>query len=424
MSQDDQLKILIVGRGGREHALAWKITQSKKVSKLFITPGNAGTALLGENLELTTSDEILEWLKKNPVDIVIIGPDDYLADGLTDKIQSLNIFVFGPTKTAAEIEWSKSFAKKLMLEEGIPTAKSESFIEYIKAKEYIAKQQFPLVIKADGLALGKGVIIAKNEDEAVTALTQIMENKAFGNAGKVVVIEEFLDGREISIHAFCDGENIALFPSSQDHKRIYEDDEGLNTGGMGTIASVPWVTDGLMQEIKEKIVLPCVNGLKKRGRPFVGVLYPGIMVTSDGPKVIEFNARFGDPETQSYMRLLDTDLVEIILACVNQTLDKLKIQWAQKSACCVIAASGGYPGQYEKGKLIHGLGSVKENGVVVFHSGTKQTSSGATTNGGRVLGVTAIGENLADSLEIAYRTLRSISFDGMQFRKDIGLKSL
>lgn len=418
------MKILIVGNGGREHALAWKISQSPKVKKIYIAPGNAGTALVGENLEITTTEEIVSWIRVNHVDLVVVGPDSYLAQGLVDKIHELKISVFGPARDAAEIEWSKSFAKKLMGEENIPTAKSQTFDNYDKAKEYVSSQKFPLVVKADGLAFGKGVVIAKNLIEAEVSLKEMMEDRIFGYAGSEVIIEEYLDGKEISIHAFCDGENVSLFPASQDHKRIFDGDKGLNTGGMGTIAPVPWVSDELLEEIKERVVLPCVNGLRKRGRPFVGILYPGIMVTAEGPKVIEFNARFGDPETQSYMRILNTDLVDILLACVNGNLTDVKIEWDKQFACCVVLASCGYPGEYENGKMISGLENVTDADIRVFHAGTKSTKDGTVTNGGRVLGVTATGDSLQSALSETYTAIQKISFDGMQFRKDIGFKTI
>lgn len=418
------MRILIVGGGGREHALAWKISQSPKVQKIFVVPGNAGTALVGENIEIVTIDEIINWLKKNYVDLVVIGPDNYLADGLTDRIQELKIPVFGPTEMAAEIEWSKSFAKKFMQEENIPTAKSQTFTDYNEARDYLSQQKFPLVVKVDGLAFGKGVVIAEDIAEAESALQKMMNIRVFGEAGKKVVIEEFLEGKEISIHAFCDGEHASLFPSSQDHKRIFDGDKGLNTGGMGTIAPVPWVTDSLLEEIKGKIVLPCIRGLKKRNRPFTGVLFPGIMITPDGPKVIEFNARFGDPETQSYMRILKTDLVDIMIACIDQKLTDIKIEWGEQSVCCVTLASKGYPGVYNSGKIISGLDEAENNSVIIFHAGTKKDQSEIVTNGGRVLGITAIGDNIKDTLAEAYGAIEEISFDGMQFRRDIGIKSI
>jgi phosphoribosylamine--glycine ligase len=311
-----------------------------------------------------------------------------------------------------------------MKAEGIPTAQFETFTEFEKALEYLKKQSFPTVIKASGLALGKGVVIAENLVDAEKAIKEIMTDKVFGEAGNEVVIEEYLVGREISTHVFCDGEEVAMFPSSQDHKRIFEGDVGPNTGGMGTIAPVPLVTEKEITDIKERIVLPLLKALKKRGREFKGLLFPGIMITESGPKVIEFNARFGDPETESYMRILETDLVDILFACVNGNLKEQNIEWFKKSVATVMLASGGYPGNYEKGKKIVGLDKISDEDVVVFHAGTKLVDGKLVTNGGRVLGVSAVGENLQDALKKAYGAVENISFEGMQFRRDIGKKSL
>lgn len=417
------MNILIIGSGGREHALAWKIRQSPKVKELYVAPGNAGTGKIAKNLDLKDKNEIVTWVKENHIDLVLVGPDDYLAEGIVDELQKLNIKVFGPTKDASEIEWSKSFAKEFMKKEGIPTAKYETFKDPFLAKEYIKQQQTPIVIKASGLALGKGVIIAQTIDEANEAIDQIMIDKSFGDAGSEVVIEEYLTGIEISTHAFCDGKNIAMFPSAQDRKRIFENDKGPNTGGMGTIAPVPYITQEQIDEIEEKIVKPTIEGMERIGRTFKGILFPGIMITKDGPKVIEFNARFGDPETQSYMRILETDLIDILLSCIDGTLDKQEIVWSNKSACCIVVASGGYPGSYERGKEIKGL-DTKREGMEVFHAGTKDEAGKVVTNGGRVLGVTNVGDNLEDALSGAYNFVVNIDFDGKQYRKDIGTKAV
>ena len=417
------MNVLIVGSGGREHSLAWKLKQSPKVDHIFVAPGNAGTSKIAQNIHIFKTDEILEWARNNPLDLVIVGPDEHLAEGIVDKLSQLQIPVFGPSQLAAEIEWSKTFAKNFMKEEGIPTAEYEIFTDLEKAKIYTRTQTFPMVIKASGLALGKGVIIADSLQEAENALENIMRDKIFGTAGNEVVIEEYLQGKEISIHAFCDGENAILFPPAQDHKRIFENDIGPNTGGMGTIAPVPWVTKKQMEEIEKMIVVPTIKALKKRGRPFRGILFPGIIFTEKGPKVIEFNARFGDPETQSYMRILETDLVDILLACVDGTLKDQEIKWSSASACCIVCASEGYPGQYEKGKIINGLDAVKKD-VAIFHAGTTLDKGNIVNNGGRVLGVTALGKNMKESLSKAYKAVEGVSFKGMQYRKDIGAKSL
>ena len=420
------MKILIAGRYGGEHALAWKLRQSTKVSKIYIAPGNAGTASLGENIPISKTTEIIEWLKVNKVDLVLTGTVSYLKDGLADEIEKLKVPFFGPTKAAAQIEWSKSFAKKFMQREGIPTAPFEIFNDVEWAKNYLKNQRFPLVIKADGLADGLGTIIAKNLQEAELVLHNLMVKKIFGRAGEVVVIEEFLEGREISVHVFCDGDDAVLFPASQDHKRLLDGDLGPNTGGMGSIAPVPWVTSEIINKIKEKIVLPSLRGLKTMGRPFVGVLFPGIMITPMGPVALELNARFGNPETQSYMRILKTDLVDILLACVNKNLKNFSIEWSDKFACCVMAATEGYPGKYKKNIAITGLSAIdSDSDVVIFQAGTKIIGSDMVVgNMGRALGASALGNNLNVAIGKAYKALDKIKFDGMQFRTDIGKEAL
>ncbi len=417
------MDILITGGGGREHALAWKLKQSLKIKNIFVAPGNAGTALVAQNVPISTTKEIVRWLKDNPVDLVIVGPDSHLADGIVDELEAIGIAVFGPTKAAAEIEWSKSFAKQFMKEEGIPTAAYEIFNDIAKAKSYVKTQQLPIVIKASGLAFGKGVVIAGSMQEAETALEEMMSDKVFGESGSEVVVEEFLEGQEISVHAFSDGEHVVLFPPAQDHKRIDESDTGPNTGGMGTVTPVPFVTPLQMKEIEEQVVKPTIQALKRRGRPFKGILFPGIMLTDSGPKVIEFNARFGDPETQSYMRILETELLEVLLACAQGTLETVDVKWSKMTACCVVCASGGYPSEYENGKVIEGLANDQKD-VLVFHAGTNAEGNTFVTNGGRVLGVTAVGCNLEIALKEAYEAVEGISFEGMQYRKDIGFKCL
>lgn len=418
------MNLLIIGNGGREHALVWKLKQSPKANNIFVAPGNAGTSNIATNLPLFSIEEIINWLKNNPIDLVVVGPDNYLAEGIVDKLNELNIPVFGPTKAASEIEWSKAFAKEFMKREGIPTARYEIFTDIDKAKEYVKAESFPIVIKASGLALGKGVIIANNFEEAESSLDEIMENKIFGEAGDEVIIEEYLNGIEISTHAFCDGDNVIMFPSSQDHKRIFEDDKGPNTGGMGTIAPVPIITNEQLEEIKDKIVLPTLLGLKKLNRAFKGILFPGIMLTKSGPKVIEFNARFGDPETQSYMRILETDLIDILFSCINGNLDKQKVDWSHNSACCIVLASGGYPGNYFNSKIIRGLENQNDKDIEIFHAGTIIKEKVTVTNGGRVLGVTAISSSTREALIKAYKAIELIDFEGMQFRKDIGRRGI
>src|SRR3989344_2182534 len=414
------MDILIIGSGGREHALVWKLAQSSKVRKIFVAPGNAGTSFIATNLGISEPKEILKWIDKNKIDLVVVGPDNYLAEGIVDMLQENKIPVFGPTKAAARIEWSKSFAKKFMKEVRIPTAHCRIFNNYNQALKYLQTQRFPSVIKADGLALGKGVAIVKNIKEAKKALVNMMEKEAYGSAGKKVVIEEYMEGKEVSIHAFCDGEHAILFPLAKDYKRIFDGDIGPNTGGMGTIVSVPGVSDKEKEEIAKKIVLPTLAALKKRGYPFTGILYPGVMITKEGPKVIEFNARFGDPETQSYMRILETDLLDILLASVRGKLKSMNVQWNKDYACCVVCASDGYPGKYASDKTISGLDKIPNKNIVLFHAGTKIKGDQILTNGGRVLGITATGRTLNQALSRAYTATKRISFPGMFFRKDIG----
>lgn len=417
--------VLIISSGGREHALGWKLKQSPQVGKIYFAPGNAGTATIGESTNIAATDfpALIEFAKTNNIDLTVAGPDDILAAGIVDEFQKAGLKIFGASKQAAQIESSKAFAKKLMQEESIPTAKYQTFTDAEKAKAYVKEQGAPIVIKASGLALGKGVVVAQTLEEALDAVDDAMVKKVFGAAGMEVVIEEFLQGPEVSIHAFSDGENISLYPTSRDHKPIYEGNKGPNTGGMGTIAPLSEITQEQMEEIKNKIVLPAIRGMKKRGMTFVGSLYPGLMMTQDGPKVIEFNCRFGDPEFESYMRLLKTDIYDILVACVDGTLSDLKIEWDTKSACCIILASAGYPASSQKGIPISGLDTVKNNpDIVVFHLGTKQDGENVVTNGGRVLGVTATGKTLDEALNKAYSVIgeNGIHFEGMQFRKDIG----
>ncbi|MDO8668933.1 MAG: phosphoribosylamine--glycine ligase [Candidatus Buchananbacteria bacterium] len=417
------MNILIIGSGGREHALAWKLKQSPKVKKIFIAPGNAGTSACGENVSLDTLNHqtVIDFSKQHEIGLIVIGPDDVLASGLVNALQNSGIKVFGPTKEAAEIEWSKSFAKNLMKHLNIPTADSVEFTEIEIAKKYAREHIYPLVIKAGGLALGKGVIIADFYDQAVTALENIMTKKVFGAAGDTVIIEEFLQGEEISVHAFCDGNTAVMFPSAQDHKSIFDGDKGPNTGGMGTVAPVPTVSESILLRIECEVVLPILRELKDMGRPFKGILFPGIMLTKDGPKVLEFNARFGDPETQSYVRILKTDLLEILLACVDGKLDELQIEWEKNmSSCCVVLASKGYPGDYQKGLPITGITEAeKMEDIVVFHAGTKLSDNRLITNGGRVLGISATGNILSEAVEKTYRAVEIVDFAGKQYRKDI-----
>ena len=430
--------VLIIGSGGREHALAWKLKQSSKVEKIFIAPGNPGTAGFGINIDIKPTDfnALIEFAKKENIALTVVGPDDPLALGIVNAFQDQNLKIWGPTRKAAQIEASKAFSKELMKKNRVPTANFETFHEYKKALEYLDKKGTPIVIKASGLALGKGVTVCQNLNDAKDALKKAMVDKVFGDAGSVVVIEEFLEGVEFSTHAFCDGSSFSLLPASQDHKPVFNDDKGPNTGGMGTIAPLPWVDQNLMNEVAERIVRPMLDGMKKDGMTFEGLLYPGLMAVKGALwqdsqrapltlKVIEFNARFGDPETQSYMRLLKTDLFDILTASVNGDLESINIEWENKYACCIVLASGGYPGSYKKSLPITGIEKAEEmDNVVVFHAGTANKDKNLVTNGGRVLGVTAIDDNLQGALDKAYKAVKLIHFEGMHFRTDIGAKSV
>lgn len=415
-------KVLIIGSGGREHALAWKLAQSSRVGKLYVAPGNGGTNQIAENVLINSSDisGLARFAEKNTIDLTVVGPDDPLALGVVNVFQAKGLRIFGPTQSAAEIEWLKVFAKELMREKGIPTASFSVFKKYDEALTYIYERGAPIVVKASGLALGKGAYVCKTLKEAESALAEIMIKRVHKDAGNEVIIEKFIDGKEISIHAFCDGKNYVLLPSSKDYKLAFDNDEGKNTGGMGAVAPVPLVTAEILQEIDEIIVRPILKALAECGRPFTGLLYPGLKITSSGLKVLEFNARFGDPETQSYMRLLKTDLFDILEACVDGTLSKLKIEWYSGFAACVVIASGGYPDAYKKGVPIYGVAEAERvPGIVVFHAGTSFTDK-LRTSGGRVLGITAIGDTLPDALYRAYEAARLIKFEGIHYRRDIG----
>jgi phosphoribosylamine---glycine ligase len=418
--------VLIIGGGGREHALAWKLAQSPRLGKLYVAPGNGGTRNLAENIPIKATDikSLASFAEKNSIDLTIVGPDDPLALGIVDVFQARGLRVFGPTKAAAQIEASKAFAKKLMRSAGVPTAPFKIFRDYNKALNYVRQHGAPIVIKASGLSLGKGAYPCTTLSQAKAALKEIMIDRVYQEAGDEVIIEKFLDGQEISIHAFCDGKTSILLPTAQDHKPIFDGDKGKNTGGMGTIAPVPWVDEKTLQKIDQQVVHSILQALAKKGRPFSGCLYPGLKMTATGPQVLEFNARFGDPETQSYMRLLQTDLLDILDACVDGKLNKIKLKWNSGFAVCVVLASGGYPGKYKKEIPIFGLKEAEKiPGVVVFHAGTVYNDQ-LRTSGGRVLGVTATGKTLREALDQAYRAVCLIKFKGKQYRKDIGAKAL
>ncbi len=417
------MKLLIIGSGGREHALLWKLKQNSRITECYVAPGNAGTAMMATNIPIEAIDieGLLQFAQEKEIDLTIVGPDDPLAAGIVDRFRQAGLRIFGPMASGARFEASKSFSKEFMKRHGIPTAASEIFTSSEKAREYVQQSPYPLVIKADGLALGKGVIIAQNSNEALTAIEDIMEKKAFGAAGNVVVIEEFLEGQECSLHALIDGKNYLLFPDARDHKRALDGDQGLNTGGMGTISPSQAFSDLLRARLHEEIFVPFLRGLAVEKINFQGMLFPGLMMTKDGPKVLEFNARFGDPETQVLMRRLKSDLLELIEATIDGKLDEMKPVWEEHPAVCIVLASGGYPGPIEKGKIIEGLEKATNEDVVIFHAGTKSCEKNIVTNGGRVLGVTALGASLEEARSKAYAVADHLQFEGKQFRSDIGL---
>jgi len=421
------MKILIVGGGGREHAIAWKISQNKDVEKIWCAPGNGGIAKLAEcvNIKATDIEGIVNFAKEVKPDLVMVAPDDPLVMGLVDALEKEGIRAFGPYANAAILEGSKSFAKELMINCGVPTAKYAVFTDADEAIAYVREQGAPIVIKADGLALGKGVTVAKTEDEAIAAIKDAILDKAFGDAGARVVIEECLEGPEVSVLCFTDGKTICPMPSAQDHKRAYDHDEGPNTGGMGAFSPSRIYNDELASVCMEKIFRPTIDGMAKMGRPFKGVLYFGLMITKDGPKVIEYNARFGDPETQAVLPRLKTDLVTIMNAIIDEKLDEINIEWRDEAACCVVLASGGYPKAYQSGYTITGVQDAEEmKDVIVFHAGTKikECCGMLLTNGGRVLGVTGLGATLDDAIKTAYAATEKIDFTDLHKRTDIGIK--
>jgi phosphoribosylamine--glycine ligase len=397
----------------------WKLAQSSRVDRILCAPGNAGTAMLADNFSVKTTDldGIVALAQQEKVGLVVVGPDDPLAAGLVDRLQAAGIRAFGPTAAAARFEASKSFAKDFMRRHGIPTAASEKFTDIESARAYARGQNYPLVIKADGLALGKGVTIAEDFPAAERALREALVEKIFGDAGSTVVLEEFLSGRECSVHALVDGHSWLLFPDARDHKRAFDGDRGPNTGGMGTLSPSGRVDDALRARIKKEILAPFVRGLKQDGIDFRGMLFPGLMLTTDGPKVLEFNARFGDPETQVLLPRLKSDLVDLLEATIDGRLDSVRAEWDARAACCVVMASGGYPGGYKTGVPVEGLDNC---GGLVFHAGTRREGDSVTTSGGRVLGVAALGETAADAIQSAYDAVRRIRFDNAAWRTDIG----
>ena len=421
------MKVLVIGGGGREHALVWKIAQSPRVAKIFAAPGNAGIAQLAECVPIKAEDiaGLLSFARSKAIDLTVVGPEGPLSQGIVDEFTNAGLRAFGPSGKAAEIEASKRFAKDLMKKYSIPTAEYGVFTEKAAAEAYVRTMGAPIVVKADGLAAGKGVVVAETVEEALAALDLIMTEKAFGPAGNRVVIEECLKGEEASFMAFSDGKTVVSMASSQDHKRVFDGDKGPNTGGMGAYSPAPVVTRKLERKVMDAIMIPTVQAMEQEGRLFKGVLYAGLMINNGEAKVLEFNARFGDPETQPVMARLDTDLIDIIEAILAGSLSKIDIKWKPDSAVCVVMAAGGYPGNYEKGGEIRGLANAaKLDNVAIFHAGTALKDGKIVTDGGRVLGVTGLGPVIAAAIDNAYKGVREITFEGAHFRRDIGARAL
>ncbi|NWL89313.1 phosphoribosylamine--glycine ligase [Paenibacillus sp. 79R4] len=422
------MDILVIGGGGREHAICWALAKSPKADRIYCAPGNAGIGQIAElvSIQVGEFEHLVAFAEEKKVGLVVVGPDDPLADGIVDAFEAKHIPVFGPRKNAAHIEGSKTFMKDLLHKYNIPTAAYEKFDSYEAALSYLHSQPVPIVIKADGLAAGKGVTVAFTREEAEEALRSIMVDKVFGESGSQVVIEEFLAGQEMSILAFVDGEVVRPMAAAQDHKQVYDDDKGPNTGGMGTYSPLPHIADNIIEEAIETIIKPTAKAMVAEGRPFRGVLFAGLMITQDGkPKTIEFNARFGDPETQVVLPRLKSDLLEIFLAAVNGTLDQVQIEWSDQAAVCVVLASGGYPASYPKGLTIQGLQNAEQEQSLVFHAGTAKNAEGAwVTNGGRVLGVVGLGKDIAEARDKAYAAATQITFEGKHNRSDIAMKAL
>ncbi|MHC4236893.1 MAG: phosphoribosylamine--glycine ligase [Planctomycetota bacterium] len=421
------MKVLLVGSGGREHAIAWKLSQSKKLTKLYCAPGNPGTAQHGENIDIADTDVegLVKFAQGADIGLAIIGPEDPLAAGAVDAFEAVGIKAFGPSGKAAQLEGDKAFAKEIMRANSIPTAESRSFTNFQDAKSYIASRDEAVVVKAAGLAKGKGVFVCDEPSEGILAAEQVMKDRIFGAAGDTVIVEDKLLGQEASILAFVDGRSIYVMESSQDHKPIGEDDTGPNTGGMGAYSPAPIVTDKLMDQITREILVPTIDGMTRNETPYRGILYAGLMMTQGGPRVLEYNVRFGDPETQPILMRLKSDLLDIMLAVCDGKLSTINLEWDPRPAVCVVMSSGGYPGDYEKGKVIEGLDEAgKMKDVFVFHAGTAARDGKIVTNGGRVLGVTALGETIADAKQRAYEAVDRIRFEGAYCRRDIADKAI
>lgn len=421
------MKILVIGSGGREHVLVWKINQSPLASKIYCAPGNAGISQLAQCISIEPDKiiELADFAQKTKIDLTVVGPEISLSLGIVNEFNKRRLKIFGPTKKATEIESSKVFSKYMMKKYNIPTADYSTFTDNEEALAYIKKRQFPQVLKADGLAAGKGVFIIHNIEEARISLDSLMNEKIFGDAGRKVIVEDYLEGEEVSVLAFSDGQNVVPMVPSQDYKKIYDHGRGPNTGGMGAYSPVPFYDENSKNKVLEKVLKPIIFGLKKEGREYKGVIYAGLVFTKKGIKVLEFNARFGDPETQVLLPRLETDIVEIFMAVLNGQLPKIDIKWKKNPVICVIAASGGYPAKYQKGKIICGLEKLKnKDDVFAFHAGTKYREEKIVTSGGRVLGITAWAENIKEAKKKAYEGMEEIYFQDMYFRKDIAAKAI
>jgi phosphoribosylamine--glycine ligase len=417
------MRVLVIGGGGREHALVWKISQSQKVTDIYCAPGNAGTAEIAKNVPIAADqvDQLLAFAQENEIGLTIVGPEQPLVMGIVDQFQKKGLRIFGPTARAAELEGSKAFSKDIMKKYGLPTAEYETFTSHQLAQRYFDKETGPIVVKASGLAAGKGVILCRNSEEGLNAVNTIMKDKSFGEAGEKVVIEEFLEGQEVSVLAFSDGNNFLLMDSAQDHKAALDGDKGPNTGGMGAYSPAPIFTNLLRQQVSDKIIHPLIRAMKSEGRPYKGILYAGLMLTKNGPKILEFNARFGDPETQPLLVRMESDIVPLFEACIDGTLDQFELHWKREPSICVVMAAKGYPGTYKKGKEILGLDEAAAlPDVVVFHAGTKAEAGKVLSSGGRVLGVTATGPEISSAIKKAYDAVAKIQWDGIHYRKDIG----
>lgn len=418
------MKILVVGGGGREHAIVKKLSESKKNPKIYVAPGNAGTEEIATNIAISVTDfdSLVDFAKNEKIDLTVIGMDDPLVGGIVDRFEKNGLRVFGPRKNAAILEGSKAFSKELMKKYGIPTADYENFNDPQKALKYLKGADYPIVLKADGLALGKGVLICKNFEEAKTGIEELMIDKSFGDAGNTVVIEEFLEGREVSVLSFVDGTHYALMTSAQDHKRVNDGDKGLNTGGMGTFSPSPFYTKEIDRYCREHIYQKTVDAMRAEGREFKGIIFYGLMLTKSGVKVLEYNARFGDPETQVVLPRMENDIIDVFEACIDGCLDKIDLKFKDNAAVCVVLASKGYPIKYEKGKKISGLENFEgKNNIFAFHAGTKRVNGDVLTNGGRVLGITATAPTLKEARNKAYEATKLINFENKYMRNDIGI---